>query len=190
MPVGSSKIRRHALRDRSSAGSFPGGSRTASLTSNEPIRTTAFPASTLARSSTSSTSVESPSAAWRMNLDLLLLLGGQVAVAAREQEARQALDRVERRAELVAHLGEEAGLEIGKTLEGLGAFVELGVEGHHASVGLVELAAVHLGDLRLAVAQFLKGVEQLLVLLLELFQQPLRGVLRQLGRDPAPAPAA
>ena len=125
-----------------------------------------------------------------MNWTCFSCSADKLAVGSREQEARQALDRVERRAELVAHLREEPGFQIGKPLEGLGALVELGVEGHDAPVGLVELAAVHLGDLGLAIAQLLKGVEQLLVLLLELFQKPLRCVFRQLGRDSARVPEA
>ena len=85
----------------------------------------------------------------------------------------------------MAHVREEAGLQIGDALESLGVVVELGVEGHDAAVGLLKLAGVHLGDLGLAIAQLLKGAEQLLVLLLELFEKSLGGVPRQLGRDSA-----
>ena len=109
-------------------------------------------------------------------IDLFFLLGRQLAVTPSEQKAGQALDRVERRAQLVAHFGEEAGFEVGQALESLGVLVELGVQRHDAPVGLVKLAIVHLGDLRLTIAQLLKCVEQLLILLLELFQKSLGGV--------------
>ena len=156
-----------------------------SATSNDLGRTTALPASTLARSSRSLTSAESPSAALRMKRDLLLLLGGQLAVAPVEQEAGQAQDRVQRRAELVAHVREEAGLQVRDPLQDLGVLVELGVEGDDAAVGLLQLAAVQLGELGLAVAQLLRACGcSSWFCCWSSSSRPCGACLRQLGGDP------
>ena len=58
-----------------------------------------------------------------------------------EQQARDAADRADRRAELVAHVGQEAALELGGLAQLLGLGVEFGVERDHAAVGFLELGS-------------------------------------------------
>ena len=109
-------------------------------TANAAGRTSILPASTLARSSRSLTS---SAGLGRLadEADLLLLLVRELAVDAVEQEARQREDRVQRRAELVAHVGQEARLQSRSArLELVGLLVELGVERDDAAVGVLELA--------------------------------------------------
>ena len=60
---------------------------------------------------------------------------------------------VERRAEFVAHVGEKTTLQIVGGAQLLGLVVELGIQRHHAPVGLVELHAQR-GDVGLARRQF------------------------------------
>ena len=85
----------------------------------------------------------------------------------------------------MAHVRQEARLQVGDPPQGLRVLVELGVEGDHAAIGLLQLAGVQLGELGLAVAQLLEGAEQLLVLLLEARRAgPAGPVLRQLGGEP------
>src|SRR5690606_6345769 len=72
-------------------------------------------------------------------LDLALLLLGERAVQALQQDAGERRDRIERRAELVAHVGEEAALQLGGMAQLLGAILQLGVERHHPLVGFGEL---------------------------------------------------
>ena len=47
----------------------------------------------------------------------------------------------DRRAELMAHVGQEAALEFGGLAQLLGLRVELGIERDHAAVGLLEFGA-------------------------------------------------
>jgi hypothetical protein len=72
-------------------------------------------------------------------LELLLLLVRQRAVELVLQDPRDALDGAERGAELVAHVGEEPALEIGRFAQPHGVVVELGVQREHALVRLGEL---------------------------------------------------
>ena len=104
------------------------------------------PASTLARSSRSSTISANSAAVVADELHLLFLLLGQRAVDAVEQQPRDAADRRQRRAELVAHVGQEAALELGRLPQLLGLRVELGVERDHAAVGLLELGLQRLDE--------------------------------------------
>ncbi len=64
-----------------------------------------------------------------------------------------------------------------------GVLVELGVERDDTAIGLDQLARVDPRDLGLALPQLLEGGEQFLVLLLDLIDDPLRDMARQLGRD-------
>ena len=98
------------------------------------------PASTLARSSRSLTiSVSSRGRGW-MNVHLLLLLVGQRAVERDPAGCRAMLqDRAERRAELVAHVREEAALQVRGLAQPVRVVVELRVERDDAAVGLLQL---------------------------------------------------
>ena len=71
--------------------------------------------------------------------DLRLLLRGQLAVAARQQQPRQRQDRVQRRAELVAHVRQEPRLQLVGAAQVVGALVELGVQRDDAAVGVLQL---------------------------------------------------
>ena len=57
-----------------------------------------------------------------------------------EQQPRQRQDRVQRRAELVAHVGQEARLQLVGAAQVVGLLVELGVQRDHAAVGVLQLA--------------------------------------------------
>ena len=94
--------------------------------------------------------------------DLGLLLAGERRLAVEEQLG-QGHDRVQRRAQLVAHVGQEARLALVGVAQAIGAVVELGVEGHDAAVGAVELA-VEAEQLVLARADLAERLQQLLVL--------------------------
>ena len=94
--------------------------------------------------------------------DLGLLLAGERRLAVEEQFG-QGDDRVQRRAQLVAHVGQEARLALVGVAQAIGAVVELGVEGHDAAVGAVELA-VEAEQLVLARADLAERLQQLLVL--------------------------
>ena len=89
----------------------------------------------------------------------------QLAVDAVEQQPRQRQDRVQRRAELVAHVREEARLHLVRAPQVLGLLVELGVQRDHAAVGVLELA-VQPRQLVLPLPQLVERAQQLLVLLL------------------------
>ena len=88
----------------------------------------------------------------------------------------------------MTHLGEEPRLEVRQPFQGLGRLVQLGIECDDPAIGLVELAAVHLGHLGLPLAQFLERIEQLLILLLEFLQESLGSILSQLGGNPGEFP--
>ena len=85
-------------------------------------------------------------------LELLALLGQQRPVELVEQDAPDAADRAERRAELVAQVGEEPALELGGLAELPVLLVELGVERDDALVRLGQLD-LERGDLGLALGQ-------------------------------------
>ena len=154
-----------------------------SATSNDLGRTVALPASTFARSSRSLTRADSPSAALRMNVTCFSCSGVRSPSLPVQQEAGKRQDRVQRRAELVAHVGEEARLQVRDPLQDLGILVQFGVEGDHAPIRLVQLAPVQLHELGLAISQLLQRADELLVLLLELVEEPLRGMLREFRGD-------
>ena len=85
----------------------------------------------------------------------------------------------------MTHVRQKARLQIGDAPQLLRIIVEFRIECDHPAIGLFQLAGVQLGDLGLAITQFLQGAEQFLVLDLKLFQQSLGPVLRQLARDPS-----
>ena len=103
-----------------------------------------------------------------------------------EQEARQPEDRVHRRAELVGHVREEARLQLVGAAQVVRLLVELGVEGHHAAVGVLELA-VQVRELLLLALQIVERPQQRLVLLLDLLHQADRLLARDRLRDLADA---
>ena len=88
------------------------------------------------------------------------------------------------RAELVAHVGEEARLHLVRAPQVLGLLVQLGVERDHAAVRVLQLA-VEAHQVLLAPAQLVEDVQQLLVLLLHLGQRVLQAFPGQLLREPA-----
>ena len=136
----------------SSGRSMPRRAPNRSPTANSSARTTILPASTLARSSRSLTSSDRSRGGLRMKRDLLLLLGRQLAVDAVEQQPGEREDRVQRRAELVAHVGQEARLHLVGAAQVGRLLVELGVERDDAAVGVLQLAVEPL-ELVLALAQ-------------------------------------
>ena len=97
-----------------------------------------LPASTLARSSRSLTSSVRLSAALRMKLDLLFLLRRQLAVGAVQQQPRQRQDRVQRRAELVAHVGQEVRLQLVGPPQMVGPLVQFGIQRDDAAIGVLQ----------------------------------------------------
>ena len=72
-------------------------------------------------------------------VNLFLLLGRQLAVTARKQQARQRQDRVERGAEFVAHIGEKARVQLVRAAQMVGALVKLGIERDDAPISVMEL---------------------------------------------------
>jgi hypothetical protein len=80
------------------------------------------------------------------------LLGRELAVGAVEEQAREAEDGVDRRPELVAHVGHQARLDVGRPAKGVVLLVELRVQALEPLVGLGELAAGGL-EIRLPVAR-------------------------------------
>ena len=64
----------------------------------------------------------------------------ELAVAARQQQARQRQDRVQRRAELVAHVGRKLRLHLVGAPQVVGPLVELGIQRDDAAVGVLQLA--------------------------------------------------
>ena len=95
-----------------------------------------------------------------------------------EQQPGQGENRVHRRAKLVTHVGEKPALELVGAPQMLGLLIEFGVERHHATVGVLELA-IEPEEVVLPDAQRLQGVEQLLVLLLHLGQRVMGPLLHQ-----------
>ena len=87
-------------------------------------------------------------------------------------------NRVHRRAKLVTHVGEKPALEFVGAPQMLGLLIEFGVERHHATVGVLELA-IEPEEVVLPDAQRLQDVEQLLVLLLHLGQRVMGPLLHQ-----------
>jgi len=72
---------------------------------------------------------------------LLLLLAAELAIRFGEQQLGQPEHRVERRAELVAHVGQHPRLHLGGAPQRLGLVGELGVQCDHAAVRFLELLA-------------------------------------------------
>ena len=101
--------------------------------------TTVLPASTLARSSRSSTSSVRFSAALRMKRTCVSCSAVSSPSLRVQQQPRQRQDRVQRRAELVAHVREELRLQLVGATQVVGALVQFGVQGDHAAVGVLQL---------------------------------------------------
>ena len=112
---------------------------------------------------------------------LHLLRGERRRRSGRGGDGEQRGDGVERGAELVAHVRQEARLELVGAPEVIGLLVQLGVEGDHAAVGVFELA-VEVLELLLPPAELIEGLEQLLVLPLHLLQR----LARHLPREASP----
>ena len=67
--------------------------------------------------------------------------GGQRPIGAIAQQAAQERQyRVQRRAELVAHVGQEFRLQFIGAAQVIGLFIQFGVERHHAAIGIFQLA--------------------------------------------------
>ena len=104
--------------------------------------------------------------------------GGELAVECVEQQPGQRQDGVQRRAELMAHIGQEARLEFVGAAQMIGLLVELRIERDHAAIGVFQLA-VQLRQFFLAVPQFVESGEQFAVLV----RSSSIGSCRQLPRD-------
>ncbi len=66
--------------------------------------------------------------------------GGQIAVDPVHQQPRQRNDGVQRRAKLMRDVGEKFRLQLRSPAQIIGALIQLGIEGHHAAVGVFQLA--------------------------------------------------
>ena len=86
------------------------------------------------------------------------------------QQVRQPEDRIHGRAELVGHVREESRLQLVGAPEVIRFLVELGVERHHAAIGVFELA-VQVHELLLLPLQVVEGAQERLVLMLDLLDQ-------------------
>src|SRR3989475_3509935 len=95
-----------------------------------------------------------------------------------EEQSRERQNRVQRCAELVAHVRQEARLQDVGAAEMVGFLVQLRVERHHAAVLVLQLG-VEPHQLVLPAAQLLEHPQQLLVLLLHLLDGVARRLLRQ-----------
>jgi hypothetical protein len=116
---------------------------------------------------------------------LALLLRFERAVGLVGEQAREPQNRVERRAELVAHVRKEFGLELVGPAQVVRSLVELRIKRQHAAIGVRELR-VHPRQLALALLELVERRDQLVVLLLQLFEQGLRTTAQLLfegGRD-------
>ena len=124
-----------------------------------------LPASTLRRSSRSSISVESWSAAWQMYFTCFSCSARQLAVEPVQQDLRQRQDRVHGRAELVTHARQESRLGLVGGAQVRGALVELRIQRHHAAVRVFELG-IQPRQLFLAQPQLFQAAQQVAILLL------------------------
>ncbi len=70
--------------------------------------------------------------------DLRLLLAGQLAVAAIQQQPRQRQDRIQRRAEFVAHVRQELRFQFVRAPQMVGALIQLGIQRDHAAIGILQ----------------------------------------------------
>ena len=104
-----------------------------------------------------------------------------------DHQVRQAEDRVHRRAELVGHVREESRLELVGAPEVIRLLVELGIERHHAAIGVFELA-VQVHELLLLSLQVIERAQQGLVLMLDLLDQAGRAAVRAIAVRDLPAP--
>ena len=82
----------------------------------------------------------------------------------------------------MAHVGEKLRLEIVGAAKVVGLFIELGVESHHAAIGIFQLA-VDTREFLLPGADFLQCPEQFLVLKLELLYRILRPLIGKAAGD-------
>ena len=145
------------------------------LRSNSAGRTTVLPASTFARSSRSFTSSDRSSAALRMKPTCRACSAVSGPSRSSSRSARQRQDRVQRRAELVAHVRQEARLQLVGAPQVIGLLVELGVERDDAAVGVLQLAVEARPAPPGAARSSLERAEQLLVLLADLRRMGLCG---------------
>ena len=121
--------------------------------------------------------------------DLRLLLRRQLAVAARQQQPRQRQDRVQRRAELVAHVRQELRLQLVRATQMIGALVQLGIQRDDAAVGVLQFLIEPLQVL-LARLQLLELQQDLLVLPADFLHGIGRTIRRQRVHDARSAPPA
>ena len=113
---------------------------------------------------------------------LLLLLGRQFAVRAIQQQAAQRQNGVQRRAELVAHIGQKPRLQFVGAAQVIGFFVQFRIQRHHAAIGVFQFP-IQPGELDLPGADLLQRVEQLLILMLQFLKCVLRALARQQRRQ-------
>src|SRR5580704_17022047 len=105
---------------------------------------------------------------------LLFLLGREISIHPVDQDLTQSQNRIQRRAEFVAHIGQKMAFQFGSALQKVGLVVQFRIEGYDPTVGFIQLP-VELRQLRLPRPQFFQRPHQLFVLLLQLFVRILRG---------------
>ncbi len=110
--------------------------------------------------------------------DLPLLLRAERPLGVLQEQPRERQHRVERGAELVTHVGEEARLHLVRATQRVRLLVQLRVEGQDPAVGILQLR-VEPGQVLLALAQLLQRAQELLVLLPHLLEGALGGLARQ-----------
>ena len=95
-----------------------------------------------------------------------------------EQEPAQRQDRIQRRAELMAHVGEEFRFQLVGAPQVVGLFIQFRVERDDAAIGVFEFP-VQLGKFRLPGTNLLQRGEQFVILVLQFLKRVLRPFLNE-----------
>ena len=82
----------------------------------------------------------------------------------------------------MAHVGEEAGLQLVGTPEVIRLFIQLGIERDYAAIGILQFP-IQTGQIRLPRTDFFERCEQFLVLVLQFLKGILRTFLNEGGGD-------
>ena len=88
--------------------------------------------------------------------DLLGLLAVELPVGVLEQQVRQGEDRIHRRSEFMAHVGEKARFHFVRAPQMPRLFIQLGIQCDYASIGVFQLA-IEADQFLLPLVQFLQG---------------------------------
>ena len=111
-----------------------------------------------------------------LHLRLLLLVSTPSVCA--EQQPGQRQDRIERRAELVRHVRQEARFQLVGAPQVVGPLVEFGIERHDAAIGVLQFL-VQMHQLVAACFQLLKLEQHFAVLLTDFLDRIGRRIARQ-----------